>query len=96
MDSVYQLGGSTLNALSYLGSLVLLGARAACYSFVARLKGRPLRFERAISQAMDTGKDVSAVVAAMDRNVQGGLSEVLAGLVQYFSGHIALASTVVR
>jgi ABC-type uncharacterized transport system auxiliary subunit len=42
------------------------------------------------------GKDVSAVVAAMDRNVQGGLSEVLAGLHQYFSGHTALASTAVR
>jgi hypothetical protein len=55
MDSVSQLGGNTLNALSYLGSLGLLGARVAYYSFVARLKGKPLRFERAISQAMDTG-----------------------------------------
>ena len=31
------------------------------------------------------GKDVSAVVAAMDRNVQKGLSEILEGLEQYFS-----------
>jgi len=30
------------------------------------------------------GKDVSAVVAAMDRNVQSGLSEVLESLDKYF------------
>ena len=31
------------------------------------------------------GKDVSAVVAALDRNVQSGLREVMRGLEQYFS-----------
>ena len=39
------------------------------------------------------GKNVSAVVAAMDRNVQNGLSEVLSGLDQYFSAHASVAST---
>jgi ABC-type uncharacterized transport system auxiliary subunit len=39
------------------------------------------------------GRDVSAVVAAMDRDVQSGLREVLAGLDQYFSAHAAFAST---
>ena len=39
-------------------------------------------------------KDVSAVVAAMDRNVQSGLSEVLEGLDKYFSTRSAVASTV--
>ena len=39
------------------------------------------------------GRDVSAVVAAMDRDVQSGLSEVLAGLDKYFSAHAAFAST---
>jgi len=42
------------------------------------------------------GKDVSAVVAAMDRNVQSGLSEVLEGLDQYFSAHASVASTTVN
>ena len=42
------------------------------------------------------GKDVSAVVAAMDRNVQSGLSEVLEGLDKYFSAHAAVASTAVN
>jgi ABC-type uncharacterized transport system auxiliary subunit len=39
------------------------------------------------------GKDVSAVVAAMDRNVQSGLSAVLESLDQYFSTRTAVAST---
>jgi len=42
------------------------------------------------------GKDVSAVVAAMDRNVQNGLSEVLSSLDRYFSAHGSVASTAVH
>lgn len=33
------------------------------------------------------GKGVPAVVAALNHNVQSGLSEVMGGLEQYFSGH---------
>jgi ABC-type uncharacterized transport system auxiliary subunit len=40
------------------------------------------------------GKNVKAVVAAMDRNVQSGLREVIGGLEQYCSSHAAVASTV--
>ncbi len=40
------------------------------------------------------GKNVKQVVAAMDRNVQSGLREVIGGLEQYFSSHRAIASTV--
>ncbi len=40
------------------------------------------------------GKNVKQVVAAMDRNVQSGLREVIGGLEQYFSSHRAVASTV--
>jgi ABC-type uncharacterized transport system auxiliary subunit len=34
-----------------------------------------------------TGKDVPAIVAALDRNVQNAIKEVLAGLEQYFAEH---------
>jgi ABC-type uncharacterized transport system auxiliary subunit len=44
-------------------------------------------------EAVD-GKAVTAIVAAMDRNVQNGLSEVTASLDQYFSAHASVASTV--
>jgi len=42
------------------------------------------------------GKSVPAVVAAMDRNVQSGLGEVLGSLEQYFSTHASVASTAVH
>jgi ABC-type uncharacterized transport system auxiliary subunit len=41
-----------------------------------------------------SGKDVTAVVAALNRNVQTGLSEVLEDLDRYFSTQSAVASTV--
>jgi ABC-type uncharacterized transport system auxiliary subunit len=40
------------------------------------------------------GKNVKAVVAAIDRNVQNGLREVIGGLEQYFSSNTAVASAV--
>jgi ABC-type uncharacterized transport system auxiliary subunit len=39
------------------------------------------------------GKSVSAVVAAMDRNVQSGLSEIVGGLDHYFSARGTIIST---
>jgi cholesterol transport system auxiliary component len=39
------------------------------------------------------GKDVPAVVAALNRNVANGLSELREGLDQYFSTHAEVAST---
>src|SRR2546426_9936526 len=55
MEFVSQLGSSTLDVLSYLGSLASLGARAAYYTLVAPFQGKPLRLQRAVSQAMQTG-----------------------------------------
>ena len=40
------------------------------------------------------GKDVTAVVAAINRNVQNGLTEVIEGLGEYFSRRTAAASAV--
>ena len=39
-----------------------------------------------------SNKDVTAVVAALNRNVQGGLTEILGALEQYFSTRSAVAS----
>jgi hypothetical protein len=38
-------------------------------------------------------RDVTAVVASVNRNVQSGLNEVLEGLDQYFSTHAPVRST---
>lgn len=55
MEIVSEIGDSTLSSLSYIGSLASLGARAAYYTLVAPFQGKPLRLQRAMSQAMDTG-----------------------------------------
>lgn len=52
---VSQIGGSVTNALAYVGSLATLGARAAYYTLVGPFQGKPLRVQRAVSQAMDVG-----------------------------------------
>lgn len=55
MEFVSQVGSNTLDALSYLGSLASLGARAAYYTLVAPFRGKPFRLQRAVSQAMEVG-----------------------------------------
>jgi len=50
-----QIGGSVLDGLAYLGALASLGVRAAYFTFVGPFRGRPFRFQRAISQAMQVG-----------------------------------------
>src|SRR5690349_4447243 len=55
MQSVTQIGGSVINGFAYIGALASLGRRAAYYTFVAPFQGKPLRLQRAVSQAMDIG-----------------------------------------
>src|SRR6202166_3087961 len=55
MEITSQIGDSTLNGLNYLGSLASLAARAAYATLVAPFQGRPLRLQRAVSQAMEVG-----------------------------------------
>lgn len=55
MELVSQIGGSVTNSLAYVGSLATLGGRAAYYAFVGPFQGKPLRLQRAVSQAMDVG-----------------------------------------
>src|SRR5215471_6247525 len=55
MQLLSQIGGSGTNGLAYVGSLALLGGRAAFYTLVAPFRGKPLRLQRAIAQAMEVG-----------------------------------------
>jgi phospholipid/cholesterol/gamma-HCH transport system permease protein len=50
-----QIGGSVTDGLAYVGALARLGIRAAYFTFVAPFQGKPLRFQRAVSQAMQVG-----------------------------------------
>ena len=55
MELATQIGGSVTGGLAYLGALASLGSRAAYFTFVAPFRGKPLRFQRAVSQAMQVG-----------------------------------------
>ena len=73
MAFVAQIGSGVIGGLEYLGSLADLGGKAAYYTFVAPFQGKPVRVQRAISQALDVG-----VRAAADRDRQAGLPELIA------------------
>ena len=55
MELTTQIGESVTDGLAYLGALTTLGGRAAYFTFVAPFRGKPLRLQRAVSQAMQAG-----------------------------------------
>ncbi len=55
MQLTTQIGESVTDGLAYLGALTSLGGRAAYFTFIAPFQGKPLRLQRAVSQAMQTG-----------------------------------------
>ena len=55
MELTAQVGGSVTDGLAYLGSLASLCGRAAYFTFVAPFRGKPLRLQQAVSQAMQVG-----------------------------------------
>jgi phospholipid/cholesterol/gamma-HCH transport system permease protein len=55
VELTVQIGQSVLNALAYIGSLARLSGGAAYYTFVAPFQGKPVRIQRAITQAMQVG-----------------------------------------
>jgi phospholipid/cholesterol/gamma-HCH transport system permease protein len=50
-----QIGGSVADALAYVGALASLGGRAAFFTFAGPFQRKPLRLQRAVSQAMQVG-----------------------------------------
>jgi phospholipid/cholesterol/gamma-HCH transport system permease protein len=55
VEIAQQTGAAVLDSLSYLGALAVLGSRAAHATFVGPFVGKPVRFQRAIAQAMEVG-----------------------------------------
>ncbi len=55
MELVPQIGGTVTGGLAYIGDLAVLGGRAAYLTLVGPFRGRPIRLQRAIAQAMQVG-----------------------------------------
>jgi phospholipid/cholesterol/gamma-HCH transport system permease protein len=50
-----KIGSSVEGSLAYVGALTSLAGRAAYFTFIAPIQGKPIRFQRAVSQAMEAG-----------------------------------------
>lgn len=55
LEAVQQIGEKVLGGLSYVGSLAMLAGRSAYFTFIGPFTGKPVRMQRAISQAMEAG-----------------------------------------
>ena len=55
MELTRKIGASVLGGFAYIGSLAILAGRAAYFTFVAPFHGKPVRFQRAVTQAMEVG-----------------------------------------
>ena len=55
MEFFGKIGSSVEGGLAYLGALTSLAGRAAYFTFIAPFQGKPIRFQRAVAQAMEAG-----------------------------------------
>lgn len=55
LNFVVQVGETVTDCLAYLGGLASLTAGAAYYTFVGPFRGKPLRWQAAVSQATEIG-----------------------------------------
>ncbi len=55
MEFFGKIGSSVEGSLAYVGALTSLAGRAAYFTFIGPFQGKPLRFHRAVSQAMEAG-----------------------------------------
>jgi len=55
LNFVAQVGETVTDCLAYLGALTSLAGRAAYYTFVGPFRGKPLRWQAAVSQETEVG-----------------------------------------
>ncbi|SPE23888.1 conserved membrane hypothetical protein [Candidatus Sulfopaludibacter sp. SbA3] len=58
-----KIGVTTLQSLAYVGSLAQLAGRSAQVTFVGPFRGRPIRAQRSIHQAMAVGVEAIPIVS---------------------------------
>ncbi len=94
-----RVGRGTFNGLAYLGGLAQLGGRAAYFTFVAPLKGRPLRPARAVHQAMAVGVEALPILSLISFFIglilalQGAYELRQFGAMQYVASAVAISMT---
>jgi phospholipid/cholesterol/gamma-HCH transport system permease protein len=93
------IGRGSLRGLGYIGALAQLGAQSAYFSFVAPFRGRPLRPQRAVHQAMAIGVEAIPIVSLITFFVgiimalQGAYELRQFGAMQFVASTVAISIT---
>ena len=99
MSLTLRIGRGTLNGLTYLGGLAQLGGRAAYYTVVAPFRGRPLRLDRAVHQAMAVGVEALPILSLITFFIgvilalQGAYELRKFGALHYVASAVAISMT---
>ncbi len=99
MELTVRVGQATLGGLAYLGGLARLAARAAYYAFIAPFRGRALRLERALHQAMAVGVEALPILSLITFFVglilalQGAYELRRFGALHYVSSAVVISMT---
>ena len=65
MELLASIGRGALGSLAYLGGLARLSGRSAYYTLIGPFRGKPLRFGRAIHQAMAVGVEALPILSVI-------------------------------
>src|SRR5450432_2655035 len=99
MQILSQIGGSVIDGVAYLGALTSLGGRAAYYTFIGPFRGRPLRLQRAFTQAMDVGVRALPILSLITFFIglilalQAAYELRKFGAISYVAGAVAISMT---
>jgi phospholipid/cholesterol/gamma-HCH transport system permease protein len=99
MEMAAQIGEGVTGGLAYVGELATLGWRAAYFTFVGPFRGRPLRVQQAISQAMQVGVRCLPILSLITFFIglilalQAAYELRKFGALSYVAGAVALSMT---
>ena len=99
MELTVRIGRTTLSGLAYLGGLAQLGLRASSYVFLAPFRGKPLRLDRAVHQAMAVGVGALPILSLISFFIgvilalQGAYELRKFGALTYVSSAVAISMT---
>jgi phospholipid/cholesterol/gamma-HCH transport system permease protein len=99
MDFVVQVCETATDCLAYLGALASLVGRAGYYAFVGPFQGKPLRWQAAISQAMEVGIRALPILSLITFFIglilalQSGYELRKLGALTYVPGAVAVSVT---
>ena len=99
MEFAEQIGGTVTGGLAYLGQLAWIGGRAAYLTVVGPFRGKPVRFQRSVAQAMEIGVRALPILSLITFFIgvilalQGAYELRKLGAISYVASAVALGVT---